>query len=531
MLDFKDILNGIKQFVIKLIQPGDLIMNLKKILYASALLFVIKACAAAEDNDINRYVNLREMFQNNQAVIYAVNLRTFNADDKNGNGIIEFELGETSGTFLNAAERLDEIKELGVNTLHLLPVTPTGKMKAIGTAGSLYALSDFRTFNMQLADSNSGLSIKKQAEIFVNECHKRGIKVIADLPSCGAYDLFLNRPDLFVLEEDGSAVIPADWNDVRLFNVPDDEKLLKSDIFILHKMFVNNLIDIGIDGIRADVATLKPNIFWKELIKYARSRNSSFLFLAEASESWTKPASSKAYFTNYKKLLEAGFDGYYGNYFELKNWHTADKLHNAVISKNRLFKKYKEKKSVIGSFATHDEPSPLITGGEAFAKIIIWLNASLPLNPYYTDGFLQGDDYLYDYANKKASETYTDDEYYYVFNFSRKPGGGSDLFIKEHKSAIKLRNEFHDVIEKGKYIPLKTDNSSVFAFQRHLNGRSVIVIFNRNLTKSEEFKVKIKYYNKKTSLNFIKNESSLHPAKSLLTGALKAGGVIVITAE
>ena len=190
MLDFKDILNGIKQFVIKLIQPGDLIMNLKKILYASALLFVIKACAAAEDNDINRYVNLREMFQNNQAVIYAVNLRTFNADDKNGNGIIEFELGETSGTFLNAAERLDEIKELGVNTLHLLPVTPTGKMKAIGTAGSLYALSDFRTFNMQLADSNSGLSIKKQAEIFVNECHKRGIKVIADLPSCGAYDLF-----------------------------------------------------------------------------------------------------------------------------------------------------------------------------------------------------------------------------------------------------------------------------------------------------------------------------------------------------
>ena len=477
------------------------------------------------------------MFQNNQAVIYAVNLRTFNAGDKNGNGIIEFDLGETSGSFLNAIDRLDELKELGVNTLHLLPVTPSGKMKAMGTAGSLYALSDFKTFNMQLSDPQSELSIKKQAEIFVNECHKRGIKVIADLPSCGAYDLFVNRPDLFVLEEDGSAVIPADWNDVRLFNVPDDNRLLKSDIFILHKMFVNNLIDIGIDGIRADVATIKPYIFWKELIKYARSRNVNFLFLAEASESWTKPASSKAYFTNYKKLLEAGFDGYYGDYFELKNWQDSDKLHNAVLSKSRLFKKYKEKKSVIGSFATHDEPSPLITGGEAFAEIIIWLNACLPLNPYYTDGFLQGDDYLYDYANKKAFETYTDDEYYYVhkgqidiFNFSRKPGGGSDLFIKEQKSAMTLRSEFHDVIERGKYIPLKTNNSSVFAFQRYLNGRSVIVIFNRNLTETEEFRTKIKYYNKKTSINFIKNENSLYAVKSLLTGALKPGSVTVITA-
>ncbi len=507
-------------------------MTLKKILLLLITAFIFNIISYAEETDCK---NLREMFQNNEAIIYAVNLRTFNADDKNGNGIIEFSTGETSGTFINAIDRLDELKEYGINTLHLLPITPVGEMKALGTAGSLYALSDFRTFNLQLADSQSELSVKNQAKKFVDECHKRNIKVIVDLPSCGAYDLFVNRPDLFVTDNDGAAYIPADWADVRLFNVPDDENLFKSDIFILHKRFVDNMIDIGADGIRADVATIKPYIFWKEIIKYTREKNKNFLFLAEASEAWTKPASDKAYFTDYKKLLEAGFDGYYGNFFELKNWKTADKLNGSILSRQKILKKYSEKKSVIGSFETHDEVSPLIIGGENYAKIIIWLNATLPLNPYYVDGFLQGDDYIYEYSHKKASETSTDDDYYYVhqgqidiFNFSRKPQGDSDVLIKEHKLALSLRNKYADVIEKGKYIPLKTNNNKVFAYQRYLNGKSVIVIINRNLINSEKIKAKIKHLNKKNKYSFIKNKNNNSIVKSTFSAVLKPAEIIVI---
>ncbi len=509
-------------------------MSLKKMLFFLVFAFIFSINSYAEATQAE---NLREMFQNNKAVIYAVNIRTFNADDKNGNDIIDFSSGETSGTFLNAIERLDEIKNLGVNTLHLLPVTPVGTMKAIGTAGSLYALSDFRTFNLQLADIQSELSVKNQAKKFIDECHKRNIKVIIDLPSCGAYDLFLNRPDLFVTDSKGAAYIPADWADVRLFNVPDDETLFKSDIFILHKRFINNMLDIGADGIRADVATIKPYIFWKELIKYTREKNKNFLFLAEASEVWTKPASDKAYFTDYKKLLEAGFDGYYGDFFELKNWKTADKLNTSIQNRQKLFKKYNEKKSVIGSFATHDEVSPLITGGELFAKIIIWLNATLPLNPYYVDGFLQGDDYIYEYSHQKAAETFTDDEYYYVhqgqidiFNFSRKPQGDSDILINEHKQAILLRNDFSEVIQKGKYIPIKTDNNKIFAYQRYLNGKSVIVIINKNLIKSEKIKAKIKHLNKKSKIDFIKTKEGNSLINSIFTSILTPGEIVVITA-
>ncbi len=509
-------------------------MSLKKAVFLIIALCFVSNISLADNEELS----LREMFQNNRAVIYSLNMRTFNADDKNGNGIIEFSQGEVSGSFINAIERLDEIKSLGINTLHVLPITPVGKIKALGTAGSLYAMADFASLNMQLSDIQSELSLKDQAKKFIDECHKRNIKVIVDLPSCGAYDLYINRPDLFVLDDSGLPFVPADWTDVRLFKVPDDETLFSSDIFILHKIFVNYMINLGVDGIRADVATIKPYLFWKELIDYARSKKEDFLFLAEASESWTQPASEKAYFTDYKKLLEAGFDGYYGDYFELKNWKTMEELENSVQDRQKMLKKYKDKKSVIGSFETHDEVSPLIIGGENFSKIIIWLNATLPLNPYYVDGFLQADDYIYGYSNKRASETYTDDEYYYVhqgqidiFNFSRRPGSDSTILIEEQKNAMDLRNKYIDVIADGSFIPLSSDNEKIFAYQRTYNKKSVVVIINRNLVNTEDVSVKIKNIKKKSKITFIKDIDDRKLDKSILSAKLKPAGIIVFTIE
>jgi len=512
-------------------------MKLKNFIYMIFILaFSINNAYSQENSSLNQ--NLREMFQNNQAVIYSINIRSFNADDKNGNGIIDFSQGETSGSFINAIDRLDELKESGINTIHLLPITPVGKIKALGTAGSLYAMSDFTSLNLQLADSQSELSLKNQAKSFFDECHKRNIKVIVDLPSCGSYDLFLNRPDLFVTDSENNAVTPSDWTDVRLFKVPNDESLMKSDIFILHKMFINYMISLGADGIRADVATIKPYIFWKELIKYARSKKDGFLFLAEASENWTEPASDKAYFTDYKKLLEAGFDGYYGNYFDLQNWKTMDKLTESVLNRQKILNKYSDKKSVIGSFETHDVISPLLVGGENFSKIIIWLNATLPLNPYYVDGFLQADDYIYDYSNKRAAETYTDDEYYYVhqgqidiFNFSRKPMGETDVLLKEQKHAMDLRNKYSDQITKGSFVPLHTDNNKIFAYQRIYNNKSVAVIINRNSANSENVKIRLKNVNKKSKINFIKDTNDKNLSKSTITIKLKPAQIVILTVD
>ena len=91
--------------------------------------------------------DLRTKFLNNNTVIMEVNIRSFNSEDIDGDGFITEKIGEVRGNFLNAIDRLDEIKNLGINTLHVLPITPVGKLKALGTAGSLYAASDFQSIN------------------------------------------------------------------------------------------------------------------------------------------------------------------------------------------------------------------------------------------------------------------------------------------------------------------------------------------------------------------------------------------------
>ena len=446
--------------------------------------------------------DLKTLFAKNQAIILAINIRTFNAVDKDDNDIIEPEKGEVSGNFVNAVNRLDEIAALGINTLHLLPVTPVGKVKAMGTAGSLYAISDFSRLNPQLDASGNKLTTEQEAKLFINECHKRNIRVIIDLPSCGSYDLFISNPNLFVTDSAGQPVVPADWTDVRLFKTTNADGSLNDELFIQYKKFVDLVQRIGADGIRADVATSKPYEFWNKLISYARRNDPQFLFLAEASESWTKPVAQNAPFTPYDKLLQAGFDGWYGSFFDFKDWKTQDKLEKQmklIKSIQKDFASQDKVKSVIGSFATHDEMSPLVTGGPTFSNMIVWLQATLPVNSYFVDGFQSGDSYQYKYSNQKASKTYTDDDYYYVhkgkfdiFNFSRKPGSNDERLLSDFAVANKFKFMASEILDKGDLCFLKTGNEKVFAYIITYKYSSILVILNKDFVYNNSAAVAVK---------------------------------------
>ncbi len=485
---------------------------MKKLFKILLIIALISANQTSYANDAIYSTNdLRTKFLNKNAIIYGINLRTFNANDKNGDEIIDFRNGEESGSFINAIDRLDELKSFGINTIHLLPITPVGKVKAIGTAGSLYAVSDLTTLNPQLADKKSKLTLEQQAKLFIDECHKRNIRVVVDLPSCGSYDYYLEQPNLFVLDKEQQPVIPADWTDVRVFKTLNNDGSVNQELLVQHKKFVDMIMGIGADGIRADVATIKPYDFWVKLIKYARDKDPEFLFLAEASDSWTDPPSPYAPFTNYKKLLEAGFDGYYGSYFDLKKWKKPAELKKQVDLTQSLNSEFKSPKAVIGSFATHDELSPIVTGKSKFSEMIMWLDATLPLNPYYTDGFMTGDSYLYQYANKKAIQSYTDDDYYYVhngkldiFNYSRRPGGKNANLLGTFFLSIKLREFANDVVTKGSFKLLPTNNSNIFAYARNYQNKTLLVILNRNLGEKQTVEIRIRGISEKTHVMPIK---------------------------
>lgn len=478
--------------------------------------------------------DLRTLFLNKDAVIYVLNIRTFNASDKNQNGVIDFGTEEETGNFVNAAQRLDELKVLGVNTVHLLPITPVGKVKALGTAGSLHAISSFSELNPQLKSSDKSMTLEQEVKFFINECHRRKIRVIVDLPACAAYDLYLNHPDLFVKDKSQNPVIPADWTDVRLLDAGSEDKI-NQDVYGLYQSFMDLMLDLHVDGVRADVASIKPFAFWKKLINETHARDSQFLFLADATSNSDKVLSNFSTVTSLQKLLDAGFDGYSGGYYKISEWKSASEFYAAIKKDLAVRNRNGDAKQVIGDFATHDQISPILANGPQLSRMIIWLNATLPLVPYYVDGFSTGDTYLFPLMNKKAAQTFTDDEYYFVhrgqldiFNFTRKPQGKHVDLFKEMVLAERFRLMTSKVVNNGTFVPLYSSNSSVFSYARNYEKMSILVIGNLDFKRTQEVSVRVPKLTKDVYSFPVKITTAPEVSKGKITSKLQPGEIQVL---
>lgn len=463
----------------------------------------VKKVENVKTEEVKPYKNdLRTLFLTNNAKILAMIPRTFNAKDTNGNEYIE--AGEQHGTFLNAIERLDEVKAEGFNTLHVLPINPPGKENAMGTAGSVYSPLDLLQIDPILIDKNDPRSDKEQFKAFVDACHNRGIRVMIDMPSCASYDLFLARPELMAKERNGLAKTPQGWNDIRMFQPWEDEgkRTLNPELLEYHRKFIDMLIDAGVDGIRADVARAKPVEFWDILIPYSRKRNPEFAWLAESYTYEDASPQANMPFDRPEDSLRAGFDAYYGQYHIFNEWTTAKELNDYVIDNLNMSYRVDRGKSLIGSFATHDDMSPMYHGGAVYCNLTSGLQATLPMmNPYIVDGFQSGDKYDYSYKDKYSTETRTDNHEMTVhngkldiFNLSRRPGGKEPEIGKFMTECFKFRDKYDDIVTRGSYIVLDKEQDKldqVIAFARHRHGRTLLVLANKNVDRPVSCKVEV----------------------------------------
>ena len=456
--------------------------------------------------------NLRTMIQNNESVMMAIIPRTFTAKDLNGDDKITLKDGEKNGTFLSAIERLDELKDDGINTIHIIPIHPPGKKNAQGTAGSCYAPEKFVTDDGHLAidpmliDKNDPRTPDEQFKALIDECHKRNIKVMLDLPSCASVDMFEAEPELMAYGRNGEEKTPQGWTDIRMFEpwADEAERTLNPALMEMHKQYVDACIDLGIDGIRADVARAKPTEFWDELISYSHKKDPEFAWLAE---SYTYECASPMVNMPYDRpedLLKAGFDDYYGQYHIFHDWKNASEFNDYIKFNLDLSHKLPAGKSVIGSFLTHDDSSSMIHGGENFCKLTTILQATIPMcNPYYIDGFQTGDYYDYQYRNKDNVETWTTkadsitgkqvpkydmNEHRYrlaLFNISRQPGGDCPDIERVMKGAMEMRAKNLDVLANRNSSFIEFDkredkNDQIITYARHNNGRTILVVANKN---------------------------------------------------
>lgn len=444
--------------------------------------------------------DLRKLFQTNSVKLLAIVPRIFNAQDTNGNEYIDGN--EQCGTFLNAINRLDEVKSQGFNTLHILPINPPGKENAYGTAGSVYAPEDLLKIDPMLIDKNDPRTDKEQFKAFIDACHNRGIRVMVDLPSCASFSLYENRPNLMAHERNGLPKTPQGWYDIKMFEPWEDEgiRTLNPELLEYHRKFVDMLIDLGVDGIRADVSRAKPVEFWDIIIPYSRKRNPEFAWLAESYTYEDASPQANMPYDRPEDSLRAGFDSYYGQYHIFNEWNTAKELHDYVIDNLNMSYNLEKGKSVIGSFATHDDISPMYHGGAVYCNLTSGLQATLPmLNPYAVDGFQSGDYYNYEYGNTEAETSQTDSFKMKthtgkldIFNLSRKPGGNEPEIGEFFAKAMDVREKYADVIKFGSYIVLNKEadkQDQIIAFARHKRGKTILVIANRNVNRRSTGKV------------------------------------------
>lgn len=87
--------------------------------------------------------------------VYEVNLRQYTPE----------------GTFNAFVNELPRLKNMGVETLWFMPVTPISQMNRKGSLGSYYACSDYKAINPEL---------EHYRILVVDAAHKLGFKILID---------------------------------------------------------------------------------------------------------------------------------------------------------------------------------------------------------------------------------------------------------------------------------------------------------------------------------------------------------------
>src|ERR1051325_10666012 len=181
------------------------------------------------------------------------------------------------GSFNGITTRLDELKDLGVNIVWLMPIHPLGEKMRKGTLGSPYAVRDYYAIN---PDYGTEADFQR----LVSEAHKRGMKVIIDVvANHTAWDsVLMAHPEFYKHDGSGKIIPPEkDWTDVAGLNY-DNPKLREYMIAMLKHWIDPGTFDV--DGFRCDVAFAVPTSFWEEAHAELIKVKPDIMLLAEASK-------------------------------------------------------------------------------------------------------------------------------------------------------------------------------------------------------------------------------------------------------
>ena len=176
------------------------------------------------------------------------------------------------GNFNGITARLDELKDLGVTILWLMPIHPIGQEKKKGTIGSPYAVRDYYAINPDYGTYND---LKK----LVFEAHSRGMRVIIDIvANHTSWDsVLMKHPEFYKRDAQGNITYPYDWYDIAALDYKNQE--LRAYMVGMLKFWIR---EFDLDGFRCDVAGEVPTDFWERARVELEKIKPNIVMLAEA---------------------------------------------------------------------------------------------------------------------------------------------------------------------------------------------------------------------------------------------------------
>jgi glycosidase len=193
----------------------------------------------------------------------------------NTSDIVMYEINErafsVAGNFAGITARLDSIKNLGVNTIWLMPTYPIGSIKSIN---SPYCIKNFKEVNPEFGNL-------EDLRTLVREAHQRNISVILDwVANHTSWDNpWITNKAWYTQDANGNIVIPpgTGWQDVADLNFDNND--MRQKMIRAMKYWV---LAANIDGYRCDAADFVPYSFWKQAIDSLRNiKNRTLILLAE----------------------------------------------------------------------------------------------------------------------------------------------------------------------------------------------------------------------------------------------------------
>lgn len=366
-----------------------------------------------------------------QSNIYEINLRQFTPE----------------GTITAFEANLPRLKDMGVEVLWFMPVTPIGvegRKMTEKDLGSYYAVKDYKAFNPEFGTM-------EQWKAFVKKAHDMGFKVITDwVANHSAPDnpWLRSNPDFYAKDSAGKFIAPYDWTDVRKFNYAN--RGLRDSMIAAMKFWIT---ETGIDGFRCDVADDVPVDFWKECIAALRKIKNVFM-LAEGKN---------------LNLYDAGFDATYAwdimiAMEELYKGKRSLKQFDSLVNADNA----NYPKTAYRMFFTtnHDENSWNGTEfekyGDAYKAFAVFTQTTYQSVPLIYNG--QED------MNKKRLKFFVKDTI---------PWNGVQDMEPFYKTMLNLRRSNSALAADAAYKKLPgSADSAIFSYTREKDGKKIAVILN-----------------------------------------------------